>query len=143
MWSNYKFTGKERDAESGLDYFGARYYGSSLGRFMQSDEFPGGPVDLFETDDPSSQALPYADIKDPQSLNKYSYTYNNPLRYVDPDGHDAWDFLVGAANAVGSDFFGGVGRVDGGNGDYQSGQMLGDAVSMHIGRAESRHHLRP
>ena len=44
-------------------------------------------MDLFEADDPASQALPYADITDPQSLNKFSYTYNNPLRYVDPDGH--------------------------------------------------------
>ncbi len=33
----YKFTGKERDAESGLDYFGARYYASSMGRFMSPD----------------------------------------------------------------------------------------------------------
>ena len=32
---SYKFTGKERDSESNLDYFGARYYGSSLGRFMR------------------------------------------------------------------------------------------------------------
>jgi RHS repeat-associated protein len=64
-----KFTGKERDFESGLDYFEARHYASALGRFMQPDEFPGGPVDLFDIDDPASQALPYADINDPQSLN--------------------------------------------------------------------------
>jgi RHS repeat-associated protein len=66
----YKFTGKERDAESGLDEFGARYYGSSLGRFMT----PDGP-------------LIYADKSDPQSWNLYSYTGNNPLNRVDPDGH--------------------------------------------------------
>ena len=35
--SGYKFTGKERDSESGLDMFGARYYRSSLGRFMTPD----------------------------------------------------------------------------------------------------------
>jgi hypothetical protein len=45
---------------------------------------------LFGVDDPASQALPYADITDPQSLNKYSYTYNNPLRYTDPNGHCPW-----------------------------------------------------
>jgi len=84
----YKFTGKERDPESGLDYFGARYYSSSLGRFITPDEFAGGPVDAFSSNDPSPPGpLPYADIANPQSLNKYAYTYNNPLRYTDPDGH--------------------------------------------------------
>ncbi len=89
--ATHKFTGKERDIESGLDDFGARYYDSSLGRFTSPDEFTGGPIDLFEDDDPTSSALPYADIFNPQSLNKYSYTYNSPLRYVDPTGHDPAD----------------------------------------------------
>jgi RHS repeat-associated protein len=62
--------GKERDAESGLDYFGARYYGSNLGRFMSPD-------------DGSDQ-----DSADPQSWNLYSYVRNNPLTNTDPDGHD-------------------------------------------------------
>ena len=44
----YKFTGKERDAETGLDYFGARYYGSNIGRFLSPDEFAGGPVSAFD-----------------------------------------------------------------------------------------------
>lgn len=100
--NNYKFTGKERDAESGLDDFEARHYSSTLGRFMQPDEFPGGPVDLFDVDDPASQALPYADITDPQSLNKYTYTYNNPLRYTDPNGHCPW--CIGAAIGAATGF---------------------------------------
>jgi RHS repeat-associated protein len=66
------FTGKERDAESGLDYFGARYYGSNMGRFMSPD--PSGLV--------------FADPTNPQSFNLYSYVLNNPLVNVDPNGLD-------------------------------------------------------
>ena len=74
--SNYKFTGKERDTESGLDYFGARYYASSMGRFMSPDWSA------------AAVGVPYADLGDPQSLNLYSYVRNNPLSQVDADGHD-------------------------------------------------------
>ena len=66
-----RFTGKERDAESGLDYFGARYYHSTAGRFLSVD-----PV------------LDSADPTNPQSWNRYTYTFNNPLKYVDPDGRE-------------------------------------------------------
>jgi RHS repeat-associated protein len=72
---NYKFTGKERDAESNLDEFGARYYASSMGRFMQPD-WAAAPT-----------AVPYAHYGNPQSLNLYSYVQNNPTTLGDPDGH--------------------------------------------------------
>ena len=114
----HKFTGKERDSETGLDYFGARYYGSTIGRFLSPDEFPGGPVSAFGGDPAPPGPLPYADIANPQSLNKYSYTYNNPLNMVDPDGHDpdaadVVDVITDAidaeatavANEVGSNIF--------------------------------------
>jgi RHS repeat-associated protein len=72
----YVFTGKERDTESGNDYFGARYYDSNMGRFMSPD-----PSQLY-----------YADPTNPQSLNLYSYVLNNPLRNIDPDGLNCyWD----------------------------------------------------
>jgi RHS repeat-associated protein len=62
----YKFTGKERDTETNYDYFGARYYDSELGRWLQvdplADKYPG--------------------------WSPYNYTLNNPLFYVDPDGKD-------------------------------------------------------
>jgi RHS repeat-associated protein len=74
---HYLFTGKERDAESGLDMFGARYYGSSLGRFMTPDWAA------------KATAVPYASFGNPQSLNLYSYVWNNPLSRNDPDGHTA------------------------------------------------------
>ncbi len=100
---NYKFTGKERDSESGLDDFEARFYSSSIGRFMQVDEFSGGPVDPFDPSPSTAGPLPYADVFKPQSLNKYTYVYNNPLRYTDPNGHCAEDAcLVEGAVAIGT-----------------------------------------
>ena len=71
--TEHHFTGKDRDTESGLDYFGARYYASSMGRFMSPD-----PSRLY-----------FADPMNPQSLNLYSYVYNNPLTNIDPTGMDA------------------------------------------------------
>jgi len=72
---NYKFTGKERDAESGLDYFGARYNSTNYGRFMTPD-WAAKPT-----------TVPYANFGDPQSLNLYVYTRNNPTTLTDPNGH--------------------------------------------------------
>ena len=69
------FTGKDRDVESGLDYFYARYYSSNLGRFMTPD-WAGAPT-----------AVPYANFGDPQSLNLYAYVRNNPIGGFDADGH--------------------------------------------------------
>lgn len=72
-----------------MDFFLARYYSSVQGRFTSPDEFTGGPDELFSfVDDASSNPTFYADLTNPQSLNKYQFTYNNPLRYVDPDGHE-------------------------------------------------------
>lgn len=68
-------TGKERDSESGNDYFGARYYASSMGRWMSPD-WSSAP-----------DTVPYADFNDPQSLNLYAYAANNPLIYGDSNGH--------------------------------------------------------
>lgn len=67
--NTYKFTSKERDIESTLDYFGARHYASTLGRFHTPDP-------LLNSGKPS----------DPQTWNRYAYTRNNPLKYVDPNG---------------------------------------------------------
>jgi len=71
-----RYTGKERDSESGNDYFGARYYASSMGRFLSPD-WSAKVV-----------PVPYAKLDNPQSLNLYAYVGNNPLRAVDPDGHE-------------------------------------------------------
>lgn len=73
--TEHHFTGKERDAESGNDYFGARYYASSMGRFLSPDWSA------------KYEPIPYALLGDPQTLNLYAYVRNNPLSKNDPDGH--------------------------------------------------------
>jgi RHS repeat-associated protein len=76
--NHYKFTGKERDAETCttacLDYFGARHYTSSVGRFMTPDP-------IFVTKHR---------LLDPQQWNLYAYVRNNPVNLTDPTGKDLW-----------------------------------------------------
>jgi RHS repeat-associated protein len=71
----HKFTGKERDTESGLDNFGARYFASSVARFMTPDRAHMASVDPCN----------------PQSWNLYAYVLNNPLTLVDPNGLNPCD----------------------------------------------------
>ncbi|MFH0971507.1 MAG: RHS repeat-associated core domain-containing protein [Candidatus Micrarchaeota archaeon] len=65
-----KYTGKQQDAESGLYFYGARYYDAGIGRFLQADPVSGG-------------------LKNPESLNRYAYVENNPIKFIDPDGYEA------------------------------------------------------
>ena len=74
-----KFTSKERDTETGLDFFETRYYSSTQGRFTSPDSFGGRSVN-------------------PQTFNLYSYTKNNPLKYIDPSGHVPQDPNKGLPN---------------------------------------------
>ena len=68
-----KFTGQERDSETGIDFFHARYFGAALGRFTSPDPANAG-----------------ADITNPQSWNAYAYVLGNPLALVDSSGLDAF-----------------------------------------------------
>lgn len=63
----YQYTGQRNEANLGIYYYGARWYDPSIGRFMQADTIVPNPAN-------------------PQSLNRYSYVLNNPLRYTDPTG---------------------------------------------------------
>jgi len=65
---HHKYTSQELDDSTGLYFYGARYYDPALGRFISADT-------VIQT------------IRNPQSLNRYSYASNNPMRYIDPTGH--------------------------------------------------------
>ena len=73
-----KFTGKERDNETGLDYFGARYHGSTQGRFTSAD---AAPIEIRH-------------LVNPQDLNRYAYVANNPLKFIDPDGEEKIQVII-------------------------------------------------
>ena len=84
-----RFTGKERDGESGIDYFKARYFGSALGRFTSPDPLGANLIRVLN----------------PQWWNKYAYVANNPLAFTDLDGKDAvavvfQPFAAGAGHAA-------------------------------------------
>jgi RHS repeat-associated protein len=88
------FTGQYHDFESNLDFFGARYYASTTGRFISPDWSA------------SVESVPYADFGNPQSLNLYSYVKDNPTTFEDPDGHcqdgsEQHGWLWCAAHALG------------------------------------------
>jgi len=76
--NNERFIGKEKDKETGLDYFGARYMYDKAGRFTSPD--PIGPVD------PKTSQTNHGMLLNPQKLNAYAYAGNNPYRYIDPWG---------------------------------------------------------
>jgi RHS repeat-associated protein len=67
--TDYTFTGQKNDASSALMFYNARYYDTAIGRFTQADTIVPDPGN-------------------PQTLNRYAYTLNNPLKYIDPSGHD-------------------------------------------------------
>jgi RHS repeat-associated protein len=73
---NFKFNGKERDPETGLDDFGARYFSSSSGRWLSPD-WSAIPA-----------PVPYANLSNPQTLNLYQFVGDNPETFADLDGHE-------------------------------------------------------
>jgi RHS repeat-associated protein len=114
--NDYKFTGKKRDIETGLDYFGARYYSNGLGRWVSAD-WSATPV-----------PVPYANFGDPQSLNLYTYVRNIPSTKMDSDGHcyPVCTVLIGA----------GVGAAGGALGEFIGQKLRGEKTDFgKIGKA--------
>jgi len=104
------FTGKERDQESGNDYFGARYYNANTGRFLSEDPagFLGG-------------------------INKYVYVGDDPTDFNDPSGRLPFGAVVGAINGA---VFGGLGAMEGDDWDWQDvvgGALLGAGTGFGLG----------
>jgi RHS repeat-associated protein len=69
--TTFGFTGQRQESGLGLYFYNARWYDPVLGRFVQADT-----------------VVPQ--LYDPQALNRFSYSYNDPLKYIDPTGHDPW-----------------------------------------------------
>jgi RHS repeat-associated protein len=88
-----QFNQKERDNETGLDFFEARYFSSTQGRFTSPD--PYNPVvDSQEEDDLEEY------LGQPQNWNRYTFVWNNPLRFVDPNGEKVYVVVYTTGNDV-------------------------------------------
>jgi len=90
--NNKMFVGKEKDSESGLYYFGARYFDPATGRFGSPDSV--GPVD------PRTGKVKQEILHNPQRITPYIYGLNNPYRYVDDDGRWATEIGTGIGTLV-------------------------------------------
>lgn len=119
---NHKYTSQELDGETGLYYYGARYYNPQLGRFISADSI-------------------VTDATDPQDFNRYTYVLNNPLIYVDPSGnswlseafHDAEDWVSEHTQEATGMLFQAIGSVFFVPGTYMLSQL---------GRVRYAHHFR-
>lgn len=91
-----RYTGQVLDEDTGLYYYNSRYYDAELGRFIQPDTIvPGG--------------------ENPQNLNRYSYVRNNPIKFVDPNGHFAFLVPIIYAAIAGAVINGAVTAINGGS----------------------------
>ena len=102
-----QFTGQQADAETGLQYFGARYYDPTTGTFITQDSYPGQEGD-------------------PASLNRYSYVQGNPLAYTDPTGQYIHILAGAVVGAVGGAVLRGLKGGDWG--DIAAGAAVGAVI---------------
>jgi RHS repeat-associated protein len=116
-----KFTGKERDTETGNDDFGARYYSNRFGRWLSAD-WSSVPVAV---------AVPYANLTNPQTLNLYAMVSDDPESFADLDGHCCVLETAEEGAELGS-IAGPIGEVIGGVGGAILGAFLGDKVGDYV-----------
>ncbi len=125
--TDYGFTGQRYEGTTGYIYdFGARYYDEYIGRFISADTIVPG-------------------AGNPQALNRYSYVFNNPLKYTDPTGHCPVCGPSGAAGAayqfINDMTFGvpnlvfGTGWQDEQSPEFQRGQEIGRDISLAVSTA--------
>lgn len=119
-----RFAGKERDPETSLDYFGARYYRATAARFTSVD-----PVNNLQ-----------ANLANPQRWNRYAYATNRPLVVIDPDGREPVPTHVQMsvapdrfANAIYQMAAGFLGSFRGMEGRFSPPQTTADKVFFSIG----------
>jgi RHS repeat-associated protein len=120
---NYKFMGKERDAETGDDDFGARYYASRLGRWLSAD-WSAIP-----------EAVPYANLSNPQTLSLYAMVHDDPETFADLDGHGESGFAI---DPVGEGFDYGMGTES--LGDDQDLDQGDEVATEFVANYEQRQH---
>jgi RHS repeat-associated protein len=101
--SRKKFTGKERDAETGLYYYGARYLDPKTSRWLSGDPAMGEYLPSAPVNDEAkkhNEKLPNGGVYNYISLHSYNYSNNNPVKYSDPDGKIPFMIVTGIIGAV-------------------------------------------